>query len=101
MRRDAQQDLTLAHVAADEAEVEELEIAQAAVDQARRSGGRARREIGLVDDRDGEPAEGGVPCDPCPDDAAADDEEVDGAVDERPHRLVSFAYGFALLYLSI
>src|SRR5207253_3782301 len=39
--------------------------------------------------------------DPRSDDAAADDQKIDGAAAQRPHRLCSCGYGFALLYLSI
>ena len=42
VRRQAQQDLALAHVGAHQAEVEHLQVAQAAVDQAGRPRGRAR-----------------------------------------------------------
>src|SRR2546428_7014613 len=101
MRSDAQEDLALAHVASDEREVEELEIAQPAVDQPGRPGSGAGAEVGLLDDRDGEPAKGRVARDARPDDPAAYDEEIDGTAAERPHRLISCGYLFALLYLSI
>jgi len=102
MRRDAQEDLALAHVASHQTEVEELEVAQPAVDQPRRSRGRSRGEISLFDERDRKTAEGGITRDPRADDAAADDQKVDGAVGDGPRRLVPrAAYLFALLYLSI
>ena len=91
MRRDAQQDLALAHVAPHEAEVELLEVAQPPVDQPGRSRGRARAEVMLLDERDREPAERRVARDTGSDDPAADDEKIDGAVGERPHRRIACA----------
>ena len=91
MRRDAEQDLSLAHVAADEAEVEELEVTEAPVDQPGGTRARAGREVVLFDQRDAEAAESGVARDPRADDPAPDDEEIGGAAGERPHRLVSCA----------
>ena len=66
-------------------------------------GARARTgpEIVLLDERDRQSAERSVARDARPDDPAADDEEIDGAVAERPHRLLACSYLFALLYLSI
>ena len=55
----------------------------------------------MLHERDREPAACGVAGDPGADDAAADHEEIDGAVAERPHRLLARCYLFALLYLSI
>src|SRR6185295_14343190 len=101
MRRDPKQDLALAHVAAHQGEVEELEIAKTAVDEACWPRGRPRGEVVLLDERDRVSAESRVTRDPRSDDAAADDQEIDGAAAERPHRLFSCAYGFALLYVSI
>src|SRR5439155_18722481 len=80
---------------------EELEIAEPAVDQPRGPGCRAGAEVRLVDEGDLEPAKGGVARDARPNDPAADDEEIDGAAAERPHRLIACGYLFALLYLSI
>src|SRR6266513_6560658 len=66
-------------------------------------GARARTgpEIVLLDERDRQSAERSVARDARPDDPAADDEEIDGAIAERPHRLLACSYLFALLYLSI
>jgi hypothetical protein len=72
------------------------------VDQPGRSRGRSRREVGLLDEGDRKATERRVTRDPRADDAATDDENIDGAVAERPHRLFTPAdYLFALLYLSI
>ena len=101
MRGDPQQRLALAHVAPHQAEVEELQVAKATVDEPCRPGARARGEVVLFDERHREAAEGGVAGDAGPDDPPADDEEIDGAVAERPHRLLACSYLFALLYLSI
>src|SRR5438309_926098 len=101
VRRDAQQDLAFAHVAAHEAEIEELEVAEAAVDEPCGPRGRARGEVRLLDEGDLESAKGGVARDARSDDAAADDQEIDGAVGERPHRLVPCGYLFDLLYFSM
>ena len=101
VRRDAQEDLALAHVAAHQREVEQLEISQTAVDQPGRPRRGAGSEIGLLDQRDLEPAKGRVARDARSDDPAADDQEIDGAAAERPHRLIACGYLFALLYLSI
>src|SRR6185436_7492658 len=101
VRRDPKKDLALAHVAPDQREVEELEITKTAVDEARRPRGGARGEVVLLDERDRMSAESRVTRDPRSDDAAADHQEIDGAAAERPHRLFSCAYGFALLYVSI
>ena len=92
VRRDAEEDLALAHVAAHEREVEQLEVAKSAVDQACRSRGRPRGEVVLLDERDREAAQGRVARDPRSDDPAADDQEIDGAAAERPHRLFSCDY---------
>src|SRR5256885_7990881 len=81
--------ISRSHVAAHQSEVEELEIAKSAVDQAGRTGCGAGAEVGLLHEGDLEPTKGGVARDARPDDPAADDEEIDGAVAERPHRLVS------------
>src|SRR5216110_1849345 len=101
VRRDTQEDLALAHVAAHQREVEELEVAEPAVDQPRRPGCGAGAEVRLFDEGNLEPAKGGVARDARPDDPAADDKKIDGAAAERPHRLISCGYLFALLYLSI
>ena len=94
---DTEEDLALAHVAPDETEVEELEVTKPAVDQPGRSGCGAGSEVGLLDESDLESAKGGVARDARTDDPAADNEEIDGAVAERPHRLISCGYLFALL----
>src|SRR5690349_24921522 len=115
MRSDVQERLALAHVAPHKTEVEELQVAQSAVDESRGPGAGAGAEVVLLDERDGEPAERGVTRDARPDDPATDDQEIDGAVAERPHRLLAWhaavarrphhplacSYLFALLYLSI
>jgi hypothetical protein len=80
MWRDPKEDLALAHVASDESKVKELEVAKSAMDEPGRSGRGAGAEVGLLDERDPEAAEGGVARDARPDDPAADDEVIDGAV---------------------
>lgn len=67
------------------------------MDQSGRSGCGAGAEVGLLDEGDLEPAKRRVAGDARPDDPAADDQEIDGAVAERPHRLISCGYLFALL----
>ena len=71
------------------------------MDESCRPRGRPRGEVVLLDESDRESAKGRVTRDARSDDAAADDEEIDGAAAERPHRLFSCGYGFALLYVSI
>jgi hypothetical protein len=48
------------------------------VDQTRRARGGARGEVVAFDECDGQAAEGGISGDARSDDAAADDEEIDG-----------------------
>ena len=58
-------------------ELRVLEVAEAAVHQLRRLGRRARREVGLLDERHLEPAQRRVARDARAGDAAADDEQVE------------------------
>jgi hypothetical protein len=101
MRRDPEEDLALAHVAAHQGEVEELEVAKSAMNKPGRSGRGAGAEVRLLDERDLEPTQGSVARDARPDDPAADDQKVDRAAAERPQRLIACAYLFALMCLSI
>ena len=76
VRREPEQHLALGQRLAHEAELVELEIAQAAMDElARGRGGRAR-EIVLLDEQHLEAAPGRIASDAGAVDAAADDEEV-------------------------
>ena len=62
---------------ADQAEVEALQIAQAAVDELAGPAGRAGGEVALLDQRDREAAAGGVERDTAAGDASADDQHVE------------------------
>src|SRR6185503_15836831 len=62
-----------------EMEIPVLEIADATVDETRRSARRAGREVAFVDQGDREPAHGGVARDAGTGDTAADDENVERA----------------------
>ena len=80
MRRDgAREGAALALRLADEPDVAETQVAQAAVDQLRRRARGARAEVAGVDERDGEPLARGMGRRRGPDHAAADHEEVERA----------------------
>ena len=80
MRRDdGQQSPPLLVRLADEADVAEPQVPEAAVDQLRGRGRRARAEVTLVDQRHREPGARRRRRDPRADDSAADHEQV-----ERP-----------------
>ena len=70
-------DLALEQRLADEAEVEVLQVAQAAVDELARARRGAGGVVGLLDQRDRVAARGGVERDAGAGDAAADDEHVE------------------------
>ena len=61
---------------AHELDVAEPEVAQTAVDQLRRGTRGGAAEVAPIDESDPEPCPGRLVRDPCPDDAAADDEQV-------------------------
>ena len=78
VRREAlRQQSPLVQRLADEAEVEALQVAQAAVDQLAGAAGGAGGEVALLDERHGEAATGGVERDAAARDAAADHEHVE------------------------
>src|SRR5215217_8299175 len=74
---DAEQRLTLAHVGADQAEVEQLEVAQPSMDQAGRAGRGAGADVLTLDQPHAQSAQRGVAGDPAADDPAADDQDVE------------------------
>ena len=76
-RKPGQEQPPLAQRLAHEAQVEHLEVAQAAVDQLARAAGRARRDVARLHERDREPAGGRVQGDAGAGDAAADHEDVE------------------------
>ncbi len=83
VRRDLQQRLALAQVHAHQREVQHLEIAEPAVHEPRRPGGRAAAEVGLLEQRDAQAAQRGVAGDAGADHAAADDQDVESAAGQR------------------
>ena len=83
VRGQVPQRLALAQRFADEAELEQLEVAQAAVDELRGVRSRAGGEIALVHQGDGESAQGEVARDARSRHAAADDDDVELRVRER------------------
>ena len=86
--RQPAQRLALAERFAHQREVEQLEIAQAAVDQLRRLGRRGRREVALLDQRRRHAAQGEIARDPGAGHAAADDDHVVLGILERPGTIV-------------
>ena len=76
MRRGGEQQFAFGERLMHEAKFIEFEIAQTAVDELRRGGRRALREIALLDEPDGEAAAGGVARDGAAVDPAADDEKI-------------------------
>jgi hypothetical protein len=82
VRRDAEQRAPLAARLEDEVEVAVLEVAYAAVDEARGAAGGAGAEVVALDEGDAEAAERGVARDAGARDAPADDEEVEGVARE-------------------
>src|ERR671914_2417285 len=64
----------------DQGDLEVLQVAEAAVDQASRPARRPARDVPLVEQKDPEAAHRGVPGDPGPVDAGADDDQVEGIV---------------------
>jgi hypothetical protein len=100
VRRERDHDLTLEQRLADEAEVEVLQVAQAAVDELARAARGAGGEVVALDERDAVPARGRVERDAGAGDPAADHDDVEavgrqgaqgcGSVDHRP-RSVTWA----------
>src|SRR5580700_6587160 len=78
MRRYGLEPLALHEGFTDQAELVKLEIAQAAMDELRRCRRSRAREIGLLDEHDGQSAPHGVARDAATIDAAADDEHIHG-----------------------
>ena len=75
----AKQHLALDQRLADQAELVIFEIAQPAMDQLGAGRGGGAREIVLLDQQDAEAAARGIAGDPGTVDAAADDQQIDGA----------------------
>ncbi len=82
MRRELEQPPALAARLEDEVQIAVLQVAHAAVDEARRAARSPRREVLALDQRDREAPPGGVPRDARARDPAADDQEVEPAVAE-------------------
>ena len=81
---------------ADETDAALGEVAKAAVEQAGGSAGGAEGEVGFVEKRDAQAAHGGVARDAGADDAAADDEDVEGVMGDESRGFVdAFAWAFA------
>jgi len=76
MRRITQQHLTLSKRLGDQAELQVLEIAQAAVDQLAAGGARTARQIMLLHEYDSQASTRGIPRDACAIDTTPDDEQV-------------------------
>ena len=74
---DAKQRLALAEIEAHEAEIEHLQVPQAAVDDACRGGCRAAAEIAPLEERHPEAAQGRITRNPAADDAPADDGQIE------------------------
>ena len=87
VRGDAQQALALDQRFAHQAELEEFEIAQAAVDQLGAGGRSGGGEIRLLDQRDFQPAARGVARDAGAVDAAAHDEKIDAVAGRHANLL--------------
>src|SRR5205823_8443219 len=86
-----EQHFALAHVGSHESEVEHLQVAQAAMDQAGWPRRGARSEIALLDKRYLESAQRKVAGDTRTDDAAADDQDVERAALDCLKRCVALA----------
>ena len=76
MGRDAKQRLALAQIETDQPEVAGRQVAQAAMNQARRCGSRAAAEVIPFKQPDREAAPRRVPGNAGPDDAATDDDDI-------------------------
>ena len=77
VRRELDHELALEEGFSHEAEVEVLEVSEAAVDELARAAARAGCVVGLLDEGDGVAAGGGVEGDARARDAAADDDDVE------------------------
>ena len=85
-RTDAHQVPALLVSLADEADIAEPQVAQAAVDQLGRGARGRSAEVGAVDERDGEAGVGGLGRDPGADDPRADHEQIERAALELVER---------------
>ena len=83
MRREADHELALEQRLAHEAQVEVLQVAQAAVDELARAAGGPGGVVGLLDERDRVAARGRVEGDPGPGDAAPHDDHVEALGAQR------------------
>ncbi len=77
MRRHLDVDLPLEQGLANEAQVEVLQVAQAAMDEFAGAAGSAAGEVGALQQRNAEAAHDCVEGDPCAGDPATDDEDVE------------------------
>ena len=90
MRRDdLHQQPSLVVSLANEADVAEAEVPEAAVNQLRRSARGARAKVALVDERDRKACARSLGCDSRPDDPASDHEQVEGPLPELLARFVA------------
>jgi hypothetical protein len=74
---------------ANEADVAEPEVSEAAVDELRGSTRGARAKVAAVDERDGEACARRLGCDSRPDDPASDHEQVVRPLAELPARFLT------------
>jgi hypothetical protein len=100
VRRQGDHQLTLEQGLADQAEVELLEVAQAAVDELAGAAGGARGVVGLLDQRDAVAAGGGIESDAGAGDPAADHDEVEGVAAQRRDGVLTRDHGSQTTYWS-
>jgi hypothetical protein len=60
----------------DQSEAPVLEVAEPSVDEAAGTGAGSGRQVPLLDEHGPEAAHGGIACDPCAGDPAANDQEI-------------------------
>ena len=96
VRRELDQQLALEQRLADQAEVEVLQVAQAAVDHLRGAAGGALAEVASLDQRHRVAARGGIERDAGAGDAAADHDHVETGLLHRLERLVAGDHQLAI-----
>lgn len=79
MRGDSEEDLALSHVLAHQGEIEELQVPEAAVNEARGAGGRPSSEILAFDQADAQTPQRGISRDPTANNSTADNQDVQDA----------------------
>ena len=88
VRRDSQQRLALPYRLANEMKLSVLQISNPAVNEARRTARSATREVVALDQRDPEPAHGGVARHTAAGNPAADHEQIEFFCEEFSHSLL-------------